>query len=148
MSGREYKTESRGKIMEFLKTSADRPVSVSEIKTYMDKKKTPVNVTTIYRYLEKLEKDGHIIKYAAGEDGKASYQLARDNRNCDRHLHLRCTECGSVNHLDCAFMDAISKHIEMDHGFALQCRNSILYGMCSRCREKKSGDRTGNKTKV
>ena len=46
-------------------------------------------------------------------------------------------KCGKIIHLECEFMDEISEHILKDHGFKLQCKNSILYGMCSACQESK-----------
>lgn len=38
--------------------------------------------------------------------------------------------------LDCGFMDEIAEHIQKDHGFQLQCKNSILYGICKDCRQE------------
>lgn len=135
MAEQGYKTGSRAKIMAYLKGSGDMPVSVSDIKRHMDEIEAPVNVTTIYRYLERLENDGSIIKYAAGKDGKATYQYTERSHRCDQHLHLKCVGCGSIKHLDCHFMDEISEHIEKEHDFLLQCRNSVIYGLCSRCRQ-------------
>lgn len=136
MSKKEYSTGSRVKILDFLMAASDRAVSVSDIREYMEKESCPVNVTTIYRYLEKLEADGRLLKYAAAEQGKAAYQYVEDGHKCDEHLHLRCVCCGRAEHLDCHFMEDISRHIAEEHGFSLQCRNSVLYGICSACREK------------
>lgn len=136
MAQQGYRTGNRSKMLEFLKTSGDKPVSVSDIRKHMEAIGARVNTTTIYRYLEKLEEDGNLIKYAAGEDGKATYQYTEENHHCDRHLHLKCVGCGSVKHLDCHFMDEISSHISEDHGFMLQCKNSVIYGVCSRCQHK------------
>lgn len=149
MAQQEYKTGGRARIMAYLKAAGDRPVSVSDIRNHMEAIKAPVNVTTIYRYLEKLEADGNIIKYAAGEDGKITYQYAEKSHGCDRHLHLKCVECGGVKHLDCRFMDEIANHIERNHGFALQCRNSVIYGLCSTCQHRLNwGRRFTRNTKI
>ncbi len=136
MAEQSYKTNGRARILSFLKAAGDRPVSVSDIKEYMDSIDAPVNVTTIYRYLEKLAADGNLIRYAAGKDGKSTYLYVEQSHNCDSHLHLRCVNCGSVEHLDCHFMDEISSHILREHGFSLDCRNSVIYGACSRCRRR------------
>ena len=73
MAEHEYKTNNRTKIMEFLKSNKDRTVSVSDIEDHLAGEQNPVNKTTIYRYLDKLEADGNVIKYAAekGEIGRA-----------------------------------------------------------------------------
>lgn len=138
MAGNEYKTNSRMKIMEFLMENKERAISVSDIDCHMKEQHCSVNVTTIYRYLDKLEKDGNIIKYAAEKGDKSTYQYVEREHKCDEHLHLKCVQCGAVIHLDCCFMDEISRHIAEDHGFALQCRNSVIYGFCRECQKKQN----------
>lgn len=142
MAEQNYKTNGRTRILSFLKAAGDRPVSVSDIKGYMDSIDAPVNVTTIYRYLEKLAADGNLIRYAAGKDGKSTYLYVEKSHSCDSHLHLRCRYCGSVEHLDCRFMDEISSHILKEHGFSLDCRNSVIYGVCSRCMRREKAVKT------
>lgn len=122
--------------MDYLIANRDRTVSVSDIGSHMEELECPVNVTTIYRYLDKLEKDGNIIKYNKEKSGKATYQYVDSAHHCEEHLHLKCVGCGAVIHLDCHFMDEIAEHIGKDHDFAIQCRNSVIYGLCSQCRKK------------
>ena len=92
--------------------------------------------STIRRLFTKLEQDGNVMKYTGEHGEKATYQLVERDHHCDSHLHLRCTDCGSVIHLDCHFMDEIAGHIASDHGFALQCKNSVIYGLCQNCQTK------------
>lgn len=133
MAGSGYATTSRKRILEFLKTNSERTVTAADIDTYLRQADSEVNITTIYRYLDKLAKEGTVIKYVAEGGGKAVYQYVEQGYRCDEHLHLKCVKCGCIIHLDCAFMDEISEHIEKDHGFTLQCKNSILYGTCRKC---------------
>ena len=128
-----YKTNNRTKIMDFLKSNVSRTVSVKDIDAHMRSLDCPVNMTTIYRYLDKLEKDGDVMKYVSEHGEKATYQLVERSHKCDSHLHLKCTDCGNVIHLDCHFMDEFAGHIASDHGFALQCKNSVIYGLCQSC---------------
>ncbi len=121
--------------MAYLTANRDQAVSVKDIDIHMKEEKCPVNLTTIYRYLDKLEKEGSLIRYT-DEGDKATYQYVDRERKCGEHLHLKCTACGAVVHLDCEFMDEISSHVLEHHGFLLQCRNSVLYGLCEKCREK------------
>lgn len=58
------------KILEFLKKNSDRTVAVADIDHYLRTQDCEVNITTIYRYLDKLAKDGTVIKYVA-EKGKS-----------------------------------------------------------------------------
>lgn len=135
MAKQEYHTGGRARMKAYLMALGNRSASVSDIKAHMDAENCPVNVTTIYRYLDKLEAEGNVIKYAADEQGKATYQYVGREHRCDEHLHLKCVNCGYVEHLDCHFMEEISGHIAKEHGFSLQCKNSVIYGLCRKCRE-------------
>lgn len=134
MAGSGYATASRRRILDFLKNNSNRTVTAADIDTYLRENDSEVNITTIYRYLDKLAQEGTVMKYVAEKGGKAAYQYVELGHRCEEHLHLKCVKCGSIIHLECAFMDEISEHISKDHGFALQCKNSILYGTCKNCR--------------
>ncbi|MEF9922598.1 MAG: transcriptional repressor [Anaerovoracaceae bacterium] len=132
----EYKTNNRTKILTYLKENQDRTVSVMDIDCHLRDTDSQVNLTTIYRYLDKLTTDGNVMKYISERGDKATFQYVERDHKCDEHLHLKCTECGEIIHLDCHFMEEISHHINEDHGFDLQCKNSVLYGVCKNCRAK------------
>ena len=126
------------RILEYLKNSNDHTVTAADVDEYLKKHDSEVNITTIYRYLDKLAKDGTVIKYVAEKGCQAAYQYVEPGRGCEQHLHLKCVKCGKIIHLECHFMEEISHHIEESHGFTLQCKNSILYGVCKEC--KASGE--------
>lgn len=136
MTGNGYATASRKKILDFLKSNCDRTVTVTDIDHYLKENDSEVNITTIYRYLDKLAGDGTVIRYVAEKGSQAVYQYVERGHHCEEHLHLKCVECGRIIHLECAFMAEISGHILEDHGFALQCKNSILYGVCKECKQQ------------
>ena len=135
-AGSGYATNSRRKILDFLKSNSDRTVTAADIDQYLKRNGDAVNITTIYRYLDKLATDGTVMKYVAEAGGKAVYQYVELGQHCEEHLHLKCVKCGCIIHLDCGFMDEIAEHIQKDHGFQLQCTNSILYGICKDCRQE------------
>ena len=135
MAGNSYTTASRTKILEYLKKNGDRTVNVNDISNYLKENQSEVNITTNYRYLDKLAKEGTVIKYVAEKGNQAVYQYVEQGHHCDEHLHLKCVKCGCIIHLECDFMREIAEHIKKDHGFELQCKNSIIYGMCSKCQE-------------
>ena len=65
MAGNSYVTASRKKILEFLKNNSDRTVTAADIDAYLKQSGGEVNITTVYRYLDKLVKDGSVLKYVA-----------------------------------------------------------------------------------
>lgn len=132
--GSGYATASRKKILEYLKESSERTVTAADIDAYLREGGNEVNITTIYRYLDKLAKEGTVMKYVAEKGGKAVYQYVGAGNRCEEHLHIKCVKCGRIVHLNCAFMEEIYEHLLKDHGFTLQYKNSILYGTCAACR--------------
>lgn len=130
-----YSTVSHTKIMKYLTENSDKTVTVGDIEAYLREEGIEVNVSTVYRFLNKLNDSGELIKYAAGKGEMSSFQYIGGRRHsCLEHLHLHCTECGRIIHLECGFMQEISEHIMEHHGFELKCESSVLYGVCGECR--------------
>lgn len=127
-----YRTRSRTCIQDYLQKNADRTVTVTDIVRYMEEQEQKVNVTTIYRYLDKLIKEGKVHKYVSESKEMASFQWIKEC--CHDHLHIRCIGCGKVAHLDCGFMNEIEQHFLAHHGFTLDCEGTILHGFCASCK--------------
>ena len=134
--GKTYKTEWRKKIMDILRQSGGVPLSVPQIEGKLQEGGSPLNKTTIYRYLDKLEDSGDVVKYAGDEGRKALFQLVDRKHRCDQHLHLKCVECGALLHLDGPTMSTLAEQVYTEHGFMIQCRNSVIYGLCQECLKK------------
>ena len=133
MANSGYATANRKKILDFLKENHNRTLTVADIDAHLKACDSEVNITTIYRYLDKLEKEDTVIKYVAEKGSQATYQYVEQGHNCEDHLHLQCVKCGKVIHLECHFMHEILEHVEKEHGFMMQCKNSIVYGTCKDC---------------
>ena len=136
MANNGYNTAARSRILGFLKENKDRTVNANDILNRLNDQGNDVSITTIYRYLDKLTESGEVMKYIAENGTRAVFQYVGEKQHCEEHLHLQCVRCGAILHLDCGFMDEISEHVMNEHGFRIQCRNSIIYGECSRCLEK------------
>ena len=52
----------------------------------------------------------------------------------NHHFHMLCRRCGNLMHVDCALMRTMSEHLMKDHGFMLDPRETILVGVCEKCR--------------
>ena len=136
MAKNEYMTENRKKIFAYLQNHSDTTVSAKDIFAYMKEHGDTINLSTIYRNLDRLEKEGTVIRYLSEKGDTATYQYVDDGKHCDKHLHLQCLKCGKIIHLDCQFMTNIAHHASEHHGFDIQCKNSIIYGICKECKEK------------
>lgn len=123
-----YKTEQRKIIMNYLKKNIDRFVNAEEILKYMIENKQEVGLTTIYRFLNLLEKNNN-VRVETKKHTKYYQYLPQDSNN---HLFLKCKNCGKSLDLDCKEFENVNNHIEKEHKFKLDY-NTIIYGTCDTC---------------
>lgn len=135
-----YRTKNRDMMLAYMKENRDRTVYVNDIHQYMKSRGVNVNVTTIYRFLDKLQEEHQVLKYTADKGECAGFQYVGAGNCCEEHLHVKCTGCGKVVHLDCHFMDEIRGHLQEHHSFKLQCSGSSLFGLCEECQKKSQKD--------
>lgn len=91
-----------------------------------------IGLATVYRQLEKLERQGHIHK-AVTEEG-AYYRYCEHDERGDCFL-LKCEKCGRIEHVDCHRLAPLYEHLEHQHRFAVDPRRTMLYGLCEQCQE-------------
>ncbi len=126
-----YKTKQRTVIEALLKRNEGH-LTVEEICKKLESTGENVGRTTVYRTLEKLEKEGIVRKYSAvGES--CCYQYVKGERECNNHFHLKCEKCGKLIHLECSELDLISDHISEHHGFSVNPLKTVFYGVCEVC---------------
>ena len=129
-----YNTKGRSVVTEYLKENRGKTVSAANIFAAVKKSGAAVSESTVYRCLSRLEKERKIMKYVSEKGESAVYQYIGEETDCRGHLHLKCLSCGRVYHLDCGFMEELSRHRYSDHGFDISCEGSIIYGVCKNCR--------------
>jgi len=132
--GKSYTTKNKVLIMDFLKKNKDFGFSVSDLYSHLIKNNSNINLATVYRNLDKLLQDGSLIRYRTAEDDGYMYQYVDMKKECHEHLHMQCRQCGKIIHLECDFMSEIAAHLNEYHGFEIECKSSILKGLCSECK--------------
>jgi Fur family ferric uptake transcriptional regulator len=140
----EYKTKYRDWMQKYFARHADEKVRAKDIYEKMTADGFAVNLTTVYRNLDRLEKENILQGHKAASDDEKFYQYMQPKLDCGSHLHLLCSRCGRIIHLNCGFMDEISAHLMRDHGFQLDCRQSMLVGLCADCRKKLTEEGCGS----
>lgn len=131
---KEYHSRHRTRILQYFEEQPDRRMSAAGIYGRMAEEGIKVNLATVYRNLDRLVQDKMLIALKAPEEEEKYYQYMRPGLQCAEHLHLCCSRCGKVIHLNCGFMREIQEHLMDDHGFLLDCGESMLTGLCSECR--------------
>lgn len=129
-----YSTRTRSALLDILESHKDTSISAEEVLDALRQRGLEVNKTTVYRNLERMVEDGSVHKFSSEDGKRAFYQLSEGT--CSDHLHLQCSVCGKVEHLDCDFMKSFEEHVRREHGFSLSCKGSIIYGVCKACQGK------------
>lgn len=134
MENKGYRTRQREVILEFLKNSNSRHVSIEEVLEHLKAAGEKVGRTTIYRYMEKLTEEGVLRKYFIEEGAGACYQYVDSAQGCHEHFHLKCLKCGKLLHVECDYLNQIGKHIRDYHGFEVDNTKTVFYGICKDCK--------------
>jgi Fur family ferric uptake transcriptional regulator len=115
-------TKNRELILSIFKNNK-LPLCAEDIYTKLNNN---INIATIYRNLNLLNKKGILIKIAF-EDGKMYYKL-------NNHTHkLVCNICHNVTTINNCPMELISKNISNDTGFLITSHYLEVEGICPNC---------------
>ena len=130
-----YKTKPKEYILEFLYEHKNQRFSVKEIYDYILSKDKSINLTTIYRNLNSLEKEGNLLKHVDSNNNYATYQFI-DNSICLTHFHFECRKCGKVIHLGMKETNEFLKVIKTKLFFTVEPQNAYITGLCNNCKGK------------
>ena len=127
-----YQTIQKQLILKFLEENEHQFVTANDIMQYLVKHNQKVGLTTIYRFLNTLEEAG-LLRIENIKNTRC-FQFIKDE--CKSHFHLKCDQCGKIEHFDCKEMHEFCQHIGKEHGFYINPQNTIG-GLCKKCQKKK-----------
>ena len=99
-----------------------------------------VGRATVYRFMERLEEEGLVVKCKASDNQRTEYRYL-PNHTPEEHEHcdddsagkMCCTLCGKTVLLHCMQLEGFSRHIFNEHGFIIEPQKTVLYGRCEAC---------------
>lgn len=86
-----------------------------------------VNITTVYRTLDLMEKIG-LVRHTHLGHGAPSYS-EREHE----HVHLVCHGCGAVVETGPELLDRLAERLRDSSGFELDVTHVALSGRCAEC---------------
>ena len=122
-----YTTKQQKAVLDCLSERADSPVSAAAIVDALREQGEHIGIATVYRQLEKLERQGSVHKVTTDEG--AYYQFCTHGCASDCCL-FKCERCGRIVHLDCHQLAPLYEHLEHEHGFSINPRKTMFYGLC------------------
>ena len=125
-----YHTEQRARLQTFFRENAERQFTVEEAAQALAGE---ISASAVYRNVNAMVAAGVLRRFSAEGSRKALYQYF-GGQDCAGHIHMKCTVCGCVYHMDHAAMEAVAASAEtVAGGFHIDSRKTILYGECEKC---------------
>lgn len=132
MTSFKYKTKQREAIMNYLIQNSE-PITCMQLAMVLQSKEMSASLTTCYRHLETLYREGLIEKYTLPNEKSAYYRYVMEDPGDDVHLHLKCNKCGKLDHMTCDKTVEVLQHIFKEHGFKVETEMTFIYGLCKFC---------------
>lgn len=133
-----YKTAQREELLRFLNTHSDRAFTVHEIaeliKRDVSAEKVP-GESTVYRLIKELVAEGEVKRTVKGNSRTFVYQIVSGS-GCGHHLHMKCTVCGKLCHMDDDESREILERIRSQDMFEVDS-STVLMGKCAECSDSK-----------
>ena len=130
-----YQTVGKEKLLRFLSERPDCQFTVEEICLGVNGNEKRGR-SSIYRQLTGLCGADAVRRFRNGENGRSVYQYVGEVCDCRHHFHAKCLRCGALEHLDCGDSVEFANHLLDEHGFRVDCSQSVLYGLCAACAAK------------
>lgn len=111
----------------------ERALSPYDIRDRLGRQRVRMDVVTIYRVLEVLERLGlaHRV-YSTG-----GYVRCRRNDLEHHHHHLVCTGCGRVTEITGDRVDEVVDRVEGESGYRVAGHILELFGLCRGCQPRR-----------
>ena len=126
-----YNTEQKKAIQAFLCANSDRQFTVEEIAQALGGE---AGVSTVYRRMPALVKEGGVKRFVKEGSRKAVYQ-AVNGTHCAAHLHMKCIGCGRLLHMDDALSERVIDIVERNSAFSVIEEDTVLFGKCADCKK-------------
>ncbi|MBN1523184.1 MAG: transcriptional repressor [Spirochaetales bacterium] len=97
-----------------------------------------IGLTTVYRTLELLEKNGIVSKYEFGH-GRAKFELTEAYGNKPHHHHLICRKCGTIIDYsdfmedELAYLKKTEAGLGKKYKFTIHQHSISFFGICEKC---------------
>jgi Fur family ferric uptake transcriptional regulator len=131
-----YRTRQQKAILESMKQCKQHYVTVHQIAQQLEIRGESVGLTTIYRQLERLEKEGIVQKIILDGNSGACYQMVKNTHDEGQFL-LKCEDCGNIIPMGCSHLGELYDHVRAEHQFQVNPYRTMFYGMCEQCLKEK-----------
>ena len=140
--GRGYRVTIPRRIILQVLGNAEKHLSAEEIYLRAYQLYPAIGLTTVYRTLDLLIRNGLVLKVESGE-GRARFELAGRKEGVNCHQHLFCMNCRSFIDSSDLTVDEIAvikkmkEKLYKKYGFTVKSCILQFYGVCKNCGKEK-----------
>lgn len=127
-----YMTVQKKAVVDFFKLNSSSQFTIEEVLESLQGSESCPGKSSLYRIITQLVADGEIKRFVNG-GRHFVYQLA-GCQHSKPHLHLKCTECGALTHIDEETSDRIVGEFLDSYGFEVNCSETVIVGKCEACK--------------
>ncbi len=132
-----YNTEQKRLLLDFLTDNSGKSFTIEEIVQGLGSRGGAVPArSTVYRLMTSLVEEKRVHRSASNSGRQFVYRSVAAEE-CRHHLHLQCTECGKLLHLDEETSHGLLNSVMCARGFDVSEADTVLMGRCELCREGK-----------
>lgn len=133
MSG--YNTEQKKILIDFMTKYKDTPFTIEELISSLSSDTTISALpgrSTVYRLMNKMVEEGIVKRFVKGHSRHFYYQIVSPD-TCHHHIHMKCTSCGKLFHMDDSETEKILNEVLENSSFMVDREETTLYGLCKGC---------------
>ena len=124
-----YQTAQRERLTTFFEKHPNRQYTIESLEEAV----RGISKSAIYRNINQMVEDGAVRRFQKEGSRKFLYQYMGDPA-CSNHLHLTCSDCGVVYHMDTPSSVVVSNTLTTLANFNLDTSKTMLFGHCSSCK--------------
>lgn len=128
-----YKTVQRAQLYDFLKKHPHNYFTVKQIAEALSGSGADISISAIYRNLSDLTETGK-IKKTVKKNSREAYYRCIDSAGCRGEIHISCSVCGKIFHMNSALSILIQQQLMQQNEFELDKSKTVISGVCKECR--------------
>ena len=126
---RDYETRQRKLLQDFVEKNSDKHFTIEEL----GKMIAGISVSALYRNVNQMVRGGTLRRFRQEGQRKLLYQYIGLGE-CSEHLHLKCSKCGMILHVDNDSTNSFVRELRQNLHFELDKTATILFGDCITCK--------------
>lgn len=128
---KEYMTAQRKMLIDFFEHHCDQQFTIDGIAELL-KDGCSISKSAIYRNVDRMTEDG-LLRRSSSDDGRCNTYQYVGAGHCCGHIHLQCTKCGRISHIEDENAENALKKALGQSNFKIDEQKTVLYGVCSKC---------------